>query len=144
MTNTIKFPIWFTILTSLLVISNLLIFGILSLLYPAIPFPDMGHTEAAFPIQFFAVRHIAFAFPLLYGLIKRDVKILTVCYSIFMVIAILDVSLLIVKGYYIPIIGKLSYPATIALSVMAFILPMSLGLKHLSRYTQVVNFSSSP
>ena len=134
MKNPEKFPLWFSALTGLLVISNLFIFGLASLIDPSLPFPDMGDGPAAFPIQFFAVRHVAFSFPLLYGLIKRDTTVLAVCYSIFMSIAVLDVGLLIIKGYYIPMIGALPYAATVALSICCFIVPMALALRHLSTY----------
>lgn len=131
-----KFPGWFYALTVLLFLSNLFVFGLASLLFPSIPFPDMGHTEAAFPIQFFAVRHIAFAFPLLYGLLKRDITILKTCYSIFLVIAVLDVGLLLVNGYYIPIIGELPYLSTAVISIACFIVPVSLALLHLNSYSK--------
>ncbi len=127
---------WFSGLTAALVFSNFFVFGLASLLDPSLPFPEMGDTAAAFPIQFFAVRHIAFAFPLLYGLVKRNTTVLAACYSIFLIIALLDVSLLLINGYYIPIVGELPYAATAALSVSCFILPMGLALKHLSGYRE--------
>lgn len=130
-----KFPLWFTILTIVLVISNFFIFGWFSLIHPELPWPELGKTEAAFPIQFFAVRHIAFAVPLLYGLIKKNVTILATCYSIFLVIAILDVALLAVHGYYVPVlvkfVGELSLPVTLAISISMFIVPMGLALRYL-------------
>lgn len=132
----IKFPLWFTILTAGYFVSNLLIFGILSLVNPSLPFPDMGDTAAAFPIQFFAIHHIAFSIPLLFGLIRKDVKVLLVMYSIFLVMAILDVSLLFLNGYYIPVIGEVSLVAKIAIALGGFILPVSLALQHLSSYKQ--------
>ncbi len=54
MSDSVKFPIWFTVLTSFLFVANLFIFGLATLLFPSFAFPSMGHTEAAFPIQFFA------------------------------------------------------------------------------------------
>lgn len=128
-----KFPRWFTLLTAVLVISNLFVFGIASLINPSLPWPDLGEA-ARFPIQFFAVRHIAFAFPLLYGLLSSDVKVLITCYSIFLIVAIIDVALLAIYGYYIPIIGELPFAATLGISISCFILPMGIALKHLSTY----------
>ena len=128
-----KFPVWFTALTTLFFISNLFVFGIASLVNPSLPFPDVGQT-AAFPIQFFAIRHIAFAFPLLYGLVRRDVKILTVMYSIFIVMSALDIALLAIYGYYIPILGLLPFVehlptiGTVVLGVGAFLVPVGAGL----------------
>ena len=79
----VKFPLWFTILTIVLIISNLLVFGLFSILHPELPWPDLGKTDAAFPIQFFAVRHIAFGIVLLHGLIKKKTIVLTACFHMF-------------------------------------------------------------
>ena len=94
----------------------------------------MGGTAADFPIQFFAIRHIAFAFPLLHGIIKRDVTILTTMYSIFLIMSILDIAVLLLNGYYIPIIGELPFAATALLGIGGFIVPMSLALIYLRRF----------
>jgi len=137
MTSSIKFSAWFTSLTCLFFVSNLFIFGLLTLFNPDIAFPDAG-IAAAFPIQFFAVRHIAFALPLLYGLIKRDIKILVVMYSIFITMSILDISLLAVYGYSIPILGliptiaQLPTLGTVLVGIGVFLLPMGLAINYLS------------
>ena len=133
--NAIKFPLWFTILTAAYFVSNLFIFGIFSLVNPSFAFPDVGDV-APFPIQFFAIRHIAFSFPLLYGLIKKDVKVLQVMFSIFLIMSVLDVSLLFLKDYYIPVIGELPLVGNIAVAAGGFFLPLWLALKHLSSYKQ--------
>ena len=101
MNDTKQFPVWFTALTSLFFISNLFVFGLATFLFPLFTFPDAGEA-AAFPIQFFSIRHIAFAFPLLYGLVRKDTKILTVMYSIFAIMSVLDVVVLGAFDYYIP------------------------------------------
>ena len=132
--NQVTFPLWFTALTGLLVISNLFIFGIITLLDPGTAFIEADQ-NAHFPIQFFAVRHIAFSIPLLHGLVTRNPTVLRAMYSIFLIISVLDISLLIINGYYIPFIGELSLPATVALAGSAFFLPMALGLRHLRGYT---------
>ena len=76
MTKEITFPTWFTVLTVLLFISNLFIFGLGTLLDPSLAFPE-SDSSAHFPIQFFAVRHIAFSIPLFHGLIKKNPMVFT-------------------------------------------------------------------
>ena len=129
-----KLPLWFTVLTAVLVIFNLLLFGLMTLLFPTVTWPDAGET-AVFPIQFFAIRHIAFSIPLLHGLLKKDTKILTTMYTIFFVIAILDVGLVLVNGYYIPLVvrltGELTPLVTFGLASLLFIVPMGLTLRYL-------------
>ena len=127
-------PMWLTVLTAVLVVFNLFIFGLMTLLFPTITWPDAGET-AVFPIQFFAIRHIAFSIPLLHGLLKKDTKILTTMYTIFFVMAVLDVTLVLVNGYYIPLVvqftGELTPLVTFGLGAMLFIVPMGLTLRYL-------------
>ena len=75
-TNTL--PGWLLAICWLFFISNLLIFGIIPFFNPAFafPFPAEAAIAGAFPIQFFAIRHITFAVPLLHGIITQDIKIL--------------------------------------------------------------------
>lgn len=137
MTNTVKFPIWLTILTGFLFISNLFIFGGAALFNPELAFPNAGD-GAVFPIQFFAVRHIAFAFPLLYGLLQRDVKVLTVMYSIFIIMSGIDIVLLASYGYNIPMlglipaIGQLSTFGKVLVGLGGLFLPVGIGLWYLA------------
>ena len=136
MTNSIKLPVWFTALTVLFFISNLFIFGLTSLFFPSVPFPNAGE-GAIFPIQFFAVRHIAFAFPLLHGLIKKDITILTTMYTIFFIMSVLDIVLLAVYGYNIPILGLIPFVANLStlgkviLGIGAFLVPVGASLFYL-------------
>lgn len=129
-----KLPMWLTILTAALVVFNLLLFGLMTLLFPTITWPDAGET-AVFPIQFFAIRHIAFSIPLLHGLLKKDTKILTTMYTIFFVMAVLDTGLVLVNGYYIPLVvrltGELPLLVTFGLASLLFIVPMGLTLRYL-------------
>lgn len=140
MSNSIKFPMWFTVLTVLFFISNLFIFGGAALFNPGFVFPDAGET-AVFPIQFFAVRHIAFSVPLLYGLIRKDVKILTVMYSIFIIMSVLDIALLGLYDYYIPVLGlipaidQLPLAGKLVLAIGAFLAPVGAGLWYLTTNT---------
>lgn len=131
-----RFPIWFVLLTSVLVISNFAIFGLASLLEPTFPFKELGEGRGAFPVQFFAIRHIAFSIPLAYGLGKRNPTVLAAMYTMFLVMAVLDLSLIVVEGYFIPVIGELSLLATLVIGVPGFIGSTSLGLWHLSTYRQ--------
>lgn len=131
MTQQLKFPIWLTALIILFIINNLIVFGLLSLFYPHLAFPDAG-ASAAFPIEFFAIRHIAFSLPLAYGLWKKDTKILLTCFYMFLVLSGLDAVLLFVKGYYVPVIGHLPLWGKIILSLGGFIGMVSLGIYKLT------------
>ncbi len=121
--------------------SNLFVFGLISLIYPSLPFPNAGQA-ATFPIQFFAVRHIAFAFPLLYGLVRKDVKVLTVMYSIFAIMSVLDIALLAIYGYNIPILGLISFVVQlptvgkVVLGICVFLVPIGSGLWYLLTQNQ--------
>lgn len=128
-----KLPLWLNILSGGYFISNLLIFGFIPLFTPAFAFPDLGGTKADFPIQFFAVRHIAFAVPLLHGLIRQDAKIMRTMYTIFLVMALLDVSLLILNDYYIPVLGNFPLTVKTLIGLGAFITPSALALGYLRR-----------
>lgn len=130
MSNNLKFPLWFSILTGAYGLSNLFVFGGLSLISPETAFPDAG-PSAVFPIQFFAIRHIALGFPLLYGLVKKNTTVLLTCYSIFFVITTMDVALLFINDYYVPVIGELPTPAKMGLSLGGFIGPVVLALRYL-------------
>ena len=134
MSATKKFPIWFTVITVLYLVSNLFIFGIFSLIHPELPWPDLGK-EAAFPIQFFAIRHIALAVPLIHGLLKKNITILRTMFTIFLVMSVLDIILLAVYGYYIPVLvrvlGEVSVGATIGIAVVLFLVPIGLCLRYL-------------
>lgn len=131
--SSISFPIWFTILTVVLIISNLLVFGILTLINPGLAFPE-SDSSATFPIQFFAVRHIAFSIPLIHGLITKNSTILRTLYTVFIVISVLDISLLIINDYYIPFIGNFPIPVKAIMAIGAFFVPMAIGLRHLRSY----------
>ncbi len=134
MTQEKTLPTWLLVLSSVLVIFNFFIFGWLTLLAPQLTWPDAG-AGGVFPAQFFAVRHIAFALPLLRGVIKRDAKLLTSMYHIFLVISILDVGLILVNGYYIPLIvqflGETSRLTGVIIAAVMFILPMGYTVRYL-------------
>ena len=141
MTNSFKFPAWFNIITALFFVSNLFVFGLATLFNPSFAFPSAGES-AAFPIQFFAVRHIAMAIPLLHGLIRRDVKTLKVMYTIFVVMSVLDILLLGIYDYPIPVLGLISFigalPAlgNVAVGIVLFLLPIFLALRQLRSYEE--------
>lgn len=90
---------------------------------------------AIFPIEFFAVRHIALSVPLLHGLLIRNVTVLRTMYTIFVVISVLDISLLIYCAYYIPLIGDLPLLTTAVLALGLFFTPMVLGLRYLRNFS---------
>ena len=138
MKEEVQFPTWFTVLTALFFLSNLLVFGLLTLFSPHTAFPNSGD-GAIFPIQFFAARHIAMAVPLLHGLIKKDVKILRVMYTIFIVMSIIDVVLLAIYGYDIPIVGLIPFVGNlptvgkVILGILMFWVPIGASLRFLSQ-----------
>ncbi len=127
MTTDKSLPTWLLTLTSVLIIFNFFVFGWLTLLQPELTWPDAG-AGGVFPAQFFAVRHIAIAVPLLHGLLKRDGKILLAMYMMFFIIAILDVALIFTNGYYIPLVVQvIGHPSQLVGGLLAtamFILPM--------------------
>ena len=136
MENTTKLPLWLNGIATLFFLSNLFIFGGLSLFSPHSAFPDAGEM-AVFPIQFFAIRHIAFAFPLVYGIVKQDVKVLLVCFSMFLVMTTLDVALLFIYDYYVPVLGVTSFWPKLGLALGGFIGPVSLVLITLVKHAKL-------
>ena len=108
MTQSTKFPLWFSILTTILVVTNLFVFGLFSLVHPDLPWPELGGTGADAPIRFFAARHIAFGVVLLHGLVRREPAVLRTCYTIFFLLALIDFGLLAGFGYSIPVLSKFS------------------------------------
>lgn len=137
MTESVKFPLWFSILSWLLILSNIFVFGLFSLIHPELPWPDLGKTDAAFPIQFFAIRHVAFGVVLLHGTLRKNPVVLKTLYHVFLIIAILDVALLAIKGYYIPVlvnlIGEVSLPISLLISTCLFIIPMAIAARYLRK-----------
>ena len=137
MNKPVNFPIWFTVLTAVFFLSNLLLFGAITLFFPHFTFPGSGD-GAIFPIQFFAARHIGMAVPLLHGLIRKDVKILKTMYTIFIIMSIIDVVLLAIYGYNIPIIGLIPFVGNlptfgkVILGILMFWIPIGASLKYLS------------
>ena len=123
MQETTCFPLWFTLLTAALAVSNLFIFGLWTLLAPSFAYFELGGTAADWPIQFFAVRHIAFGIVVLYGLVRRNATALATWYGTFVLISVMDVALLAIQDYPIPVIGDLSLPASLALAIVAFTIP---------------------
>lgn len=131
-------PRWLVALTVVVVLLNLLPFGVFSMVHPELPWPVLGEGEARFPIQFFAARHIAFGVVLLHGLIGRDLTVLRTCYTLFFVLAVLDFGLLAThEGYSVPVaqtlFGPLPRPATLALSLGLFVVPMGACMAWLRR-----------
>ena len=112
-------------LTGLFFISNLFVFGGTALFSPFTAFPNAGE-GAIFPIQFFAIRHVAFAFPLLYGLVTRNRTVLITMFSIFFIMSGLDILWLYIYDYNIPIVGLI--PAIANLSALGKVIVGILGL----------------
>ncbi len=141
MKKSVEFPTWFTALTGMFFLTNLFVFGGLTLFSPHTAFPGSGD-GAIFPIQFFAARHIAMAIPLLHGLIKKDVTILKTMYTIFIIMSIIDVALLGIYGYNIPIVGLIPFVGNlptigrVILGILMFWVPIGASLKFLRSYDE--------
>ena len=141
MKKTIEFPSWFTALTGMFFVTNLFVFGGLTPFSPHTAFPGSGD-GAIFPIQFFAARHIAMAIPLLHGLIRKDVTILKTMYTIFIVMSIIDIALLGIYGYNIPIIGLIPFVGNlptvgrVILGILMFWVPIGASLRFLRSYDE--------
>ena len=134
MTNpdTRALPIWLKVITWMVVLSNLIVFGIHTFVDPGSIFPDLD-VSGEYPARFFAIRHIAFSLPLLHGLLTQDRKILGAMYRIFLVIALLDVGSVLYYGWPYPIVGQLSPLASLAFGSAVFIIPMATVVAYLSR-----------
>ena len=131
-----EMSVWFKVLTILLILSNVVVFGALSIVDPELPWPDRGD-GAAFPIQFFAVRHLAFGIVLFWAFWKKEWITLRALYSLFLIISILDIALLFWKGYYIPLLVHLvretSPIVSAGLAAVLFLIPMSVSLWYVNR-----------
>ncbi|MCP5098424.1 MAG: hypothetical protein GY943_22975 [Chloroflexi bacterium] len=141
MKKSVTFPTWFTALTAMFFLMNLLVFGALTLFSPHTTFPGSGD-GAIFPIQFLAARHIGMAIPLLHGLIRKDVKILKTMYTIFIIMSIIDIALLAIYGYNIPIVGLIPFVGNlptigkVILGILMFWVPIGASLKYLSSQSE--------
>ncbi len=133
----IKFPLWFEIINWFVIFSNVFVFGIFALLAPLFVFPH-SVASAIFPIHFLAARHIAFGIVMIYGVIKKNPIVLFACYSIFFIIAILDVVLLALYGYYIPfvesIVPGIYFPFNFLLAMVLFLIPMGICLTYITKF----------
>ena len=137
MTKSTNFPTWLTVLTALFFISNLFVFGGTALFSPFTAFPGAGE-GAIFPIQFFAIRHVAFAFPLLYGLITKNRTVLITMFTIFLIMSGLDILWLGIYGYDIPIvslipaIGNLTVAGKVVAGILGLFTPTAIALWYLT------------
>lgn len=125
-------PAWLKVITWMVVLSNLIVFGIHTFVDPGSVFPDLD-VSGEYPARFFAIRHIAFSLPLLHALLTRDGKLLGAMYRIFLVIALLDVGSVLYYGWPYPIVGQLSTLGSLAFGSAVFILPMATVVAYLSR-----------
>ena len=137
MNNSKSLPMWLLAICWIFFVSNLFVFGLIPFFNPAFafPFPEETSVAGAFPIRFFAIRHIAFAVPLLHGTITQDVRILRAVFTMFLVMTVLDIAVVVLNPtYYIPVIeGFVDFPGwgTLLFGLAFFILPVSLVLSRL-------------
>jgi len=133
MTDRIRFPIWLLFIISFHILLEVVL-GAMILFNPASSFPEIADV-AGFPIGLYAVRSIAVGLPMIYGWIKKDPKILWVCFLIRLITDVIDLGLILEKGYPVPGIGQLAAPITISIYVGLFYLPEILAMRKLSSYS---------
>lgn len=121
-------PRWLLVLSWLILVMTVVVFGFGVYFFPLAAFPE-STVDAEFPARFMAIRHIAFAAPLLHGILARNVTILRTMYLIFWVMALLDVVSIAAYGYYIPFLGAtaVSPTATTLIAFTLFLIPMSIA-----------------
>ena len=121
-------PRWLTALSWLILAMTVLVFGFGVYFFPLTAFPE-STADAEFPARFMAIRHMAFALPLLRGILTQNVTILRTMYLIFWVMALLDVITIAAYGYYIPFLGasSTSPAATTLIAFTLFLIPMSIA-----------------
>lgn len=124
-------PTWVVALSVMVLLGTALLFGLVPLISPYTAFPTAGD-GGDFPIRFFAIRHLAFAAPLLYGIAKRDRTVLATMYAVFTVMAVLDVLALGVNGYPLPYGSDISGWAAAGVATVVFVVPMSAGFRALT------------
>ncbi|MCB9795835.1 MAG: hypothetical protein H6741_24325 [Alphaproteobacteria bacterium] len=127
-----KLPTWLNVMLALVALSNLLVFGLYAFAVPTGVFPDVNEA-AEYPVRFFAIRHIAIAFPLIHGLIHQNRDVLRAMFHLFLVIAALDVGSILTFGWSYPFLGPLPLAVNALIGVMVFIGPMALGTWALHR-----------
>lgn len=126
-------PGWLLAMSWMVFFGTLFIFGITVFLIPLDAFSEGGE-GAEFPARFMAIRHMAFALPLLHGILKKDRTVLRTMYLIFLVMSVLDVVTLFAYDYYIPFVGPdaLSRWTTGVLALVMFSIPMAVAVSVLS------------
>jgi hypothetical protein len=99
-------------------------------LQPHAVFPDLNDA-GDYPVQFFAIRHIALSVPLLHALVEQNRAVLSALYHVFLIIAVLDVATIATQGYALPFIGPLPALANALLGSAVFVIPMTLAVRAL-------------
>ena len=123
---------WFQAMTWAIIVFSTLVFGVWTFFDGgSLVFTDAGE-DAEYPARFFAVRHIAFAPPLLHGLLTRNTTILSTMYRIFLVIAILDVVALFSWDYDLFFLGNQSRALTAGVAAVCFLVPMGVAVRYLT------------
>ena len=127
-------PGWLIGMSWMVLAGTLFVFGLGTFFWPSEAFPAAGE-GSEFPIRFMAIRHVAFALPLLHGILTRNATILATMYRIFWVMSLLDVITLVAFDYYIPFVGPdaLSRWVTGVLAFGLFFVPMTVATFHLTR-----------
>lgn len=116
-------PDWVITLSWLVLAGTFVGFGLVPMLSPGTAFPDAG-AGGEFPVRFLAIRHLAFAAPLLHGILSRNHTILATMYGIFVPMAVLDAITLGVAGYPLPYLNGVTGWAAAGVAAVVFVAPM--------------------
>lgn len=123
-------PSWLLRLSVAVLVGTVVGFGVVPFLSPATAFPAIGE-GGEFPVRFLAIRHLAFAAPLLHGIIRRDRVVLRTMYAVFVVMAVLDTMTLAAYGYPLPYLPGVTGPAAGVVATVVFVVPMAVAIRAL-------------
>lgn len=128
--STDDLPRWLIAMSVVVLVGTFVGFGLVPYFSPSTAFPAIGE-GGAFPVRFLAIRHLAFAAPLLHGILRRDRVVLRTMYSIFSVMAVLDAATLTGFDYPLPYLSEVTGPMAGALATIVFVVPMAIAIRAL-------------
>ena len=124
MTEKMTVPTWLNVITVLVIVSNLGLFGIFTYLAPGVTYDGINQA-GEFPVRFFAIRHLALSAPLIHGLVTM--------FRIFLLMSVLDVITLAVYDYQIPFLPDLALGVRVVIAALLFTAPMVIVVRYLNR-----------
>ena len=132
MTEKMTVPTWLNVITVLVIVSNLGLFGIFTYLAPGVTYDGINQA-GEFPVRFFAIRHLALSAPLIHGLVTKNKTILATMFRIFLLMSVLDVITLAVYDYQIPFLPDLALGVRVVIAALLFTAPMVIVVRYLNR-----------